>query len=400
MSFCYNKINVSVVGWLTMKYFFKQVTLFYIILGLMLAPFSTYAATKKPRKASTSSSIKHKASTKSKAGAKSKLSSKSLKKNVKSRVNVSKRTKVGYKLVSHKPSKISIKARKSFVVSQPLPMMNASGYDGSGPLMLGSSKALVINQETNEVIYAKNTDSPTPIASVTKLMTAMVVLDAKLDMDEVVMVTDEDIDYLKGTSSRLSLGTELTRGDLLHLALIASENRAASALASSFPGGRGKFIRQMNQKAASLGMVNSHFSDSTGLDSSNVSTAEDLAKMVNAAYQYQDIRNISTSASYDVYLPHRGHTTFNNTNGLVRNSDWEIGLSKTGYISEAGRCLVMQAKLAGQPVIIVLLDSDGKYTRIGDANRVRKWVEYNAGSDAVPAAPEQEDVPITLGQVY
>ena len=196
------------------------------------------------------------------------------------------------------------------------------------------------------------------------------------------------------------MGTELTRGDLLHLALIASENRAASALASSYPGGRGKFIRQMNQKAASLGMVNSHFSDSTGLDSSNVSTAEDLAKMVNAAYQYQDIRSISTSASYDVYLPHRGHTTFNNTNGLVRNSDWEIGLSKTGYISEAGRCLVMQAKLAGQPVIIVLLDSDGKFTRIGDANRVRKWVEYNANTDIVPAKPEQEEMPITVGQIY
>jgi len=383
-----------------MKYLFKHITLIYIVLGLALAPFSAYAANKKPRKASAVASVKHKASSKSKVSARTKVTSKSLKKGFKSRLGVSKRTKAGYKLVSHKPSKISVKARKSFVISQPLPIVNASGYDGSGPLMLGSSKALVVNQDTNEVIFAKNTDSPTPIASVTKLMTAMVVLDAKLDMDEVVTVTDEDIDYLKGTSSRLSLGTELTRGDLLNLALIASENRAASALASSYPGGRGKFIRQMNQKAASLGMVNSHFSDSTGLDSSNVSTAEDLAKMVNAAYQYPEIRTISTSASYDVYLPNRGHTTFNNTNGLVRNSDWEIGLSKTGYISEAGRCLVMQAKLAGQPVIIVLLDSDGKFTRIGDANRVRKWVEYNANTDVVPSNPDQQDMPITLGQVY
>jgi D-alanyl-D-alanine endopeptidase (penicillin-binding protein 7) len=250
--------------------------------------------------------------------------------------------------------------------------------DSTGILQLASSKALIVNQETGETVYAKSTNMPTPIASVTKLMTAMVMLDARLPMDEMLTISEGDVDMLKGTSSRLRLGTELTRAELLQLALMASENRAASALGRNYPGGLTSFIAAMNIKAIQLGMTNTHFVDPTGLNSENVSTAEDLVKMVRAAYQYPEIRQVSTSANMEV--PVRGlrnPANFVNTNILVRNSDWVIGLSKTGYINEAGRCLVMQAEIAGQPMIIVLLDSWGKYSRIGDAQRIRKWIESN-----------------------
>ena len=252
------------------------------------------------------------------------------------------------------------------------------GYDGFGMPHLASLKALIINQDTGETLYAKSTDTPTPIASVTKLMTAMVMLDAYLPMNEYLTITDADVDMLKGSSSRLRVGTELTRAELLHLALMSSENRAASALGRNYPGGIYAFVAAMNAKARSLGMMHSRFIDSTGLNSGNVSTAEDLVKMVNAAYQYPEIRHVSTTASqeFSVY-GYRNPVNFVNTNSLVRNdsSDWIIGLSKTGYISEAGRCLVMQAVIAGKPVIIVLLDSVGKLSRIADAQRIRKWLE-------------------------
>jgi serine-type D-Ala-D-Ala endopeptidase (penicillin-binding protein 7) len=253
---------------------------------------------------------------------------------------------------------------------------NAFQDDVGAVLQLASSKALIINQETGETLYAKSTDSPTPIASVTKLMTAMVMLDAQLPMDEVLTVSNADIDFLKGTSSRLRIGTQLTRAEMLQLALMSSENRAASVLGRNYPGGLQAFITAMNAKAMDLGMIHSRFADPTGLDSENISTAEDLVKMVRAAYQYPDIRRVTTTASQEVPINGlRRPVNFLNTNVLVRNSDWVIGLSKTGFINEAGRCLVMQAEIAGQPLIIVLLDSYGKYSRIGDANRIRKWIE-------------------------
>lgn len=249
-------------------------------------------------------------------------------------------------------------------------------YDGSGVLQLASSKALIMNQETGEILYAKSTDLPTPIASVTKLMTAMVILDAHLPMEEYIAVSQADVDMLKGTGSRLRVGTELTRAELLQLALMASENRAASALGRNYPGGLDAFIAAMNFKAAELGMTRTRFVDPTGLNSANVSTAEDLVKMVRAAYEYPEIRQVSTTVSHEVPVHGLRHpVNFVNTNVLVRKSDWVIGLSKTGYINEAGRCLVMQAEIAGQPLIIVLLDSWGKYSRIGDAQRIRKWIE-------------------------
>lgn len=280
-------------------------------------------------------------------------------------------------------SKAKIHVKKRYIIQSSFnrnaytPQARDDIYDGSTPLDLASAKAIVINQNTNEVVFAKNINEQTPIASLTKLMTAMVVLDAKLDLNDAVTISEMDVDYLKGTSSRLPVGTTLTRGDLLHLALIASENRAASALATSYPGGKAQFVRAMNAKVASLGLMHTRYHDSTGLDSSNVSTAADLVKIVEAAYHYSTIRSITTLPSYEVYLlNHDNATVFKNTNILVRNGEWDIGLSKTGYISEAGRCLVMQATVAGEPLIMVFLDSEGKYTRIGDANRVRKWMEY------------------------
>lgn len=247
----------------------------------------------------------------------------------------------------------------------------------NGRLRIESAKALVMDQETGEILYAKSTETTTPIASLTKLMTAMVVLDAQQSMDEPITISNHDVDTIKGTRSRLRVGTTLTRAEMLQLALMSSENRAASALGHAYPGGYEAFIRAMNAKAQALGMAHTHFVEATGLSSDNVSTAEDLARMVSAAYEYPEIRQVSTTPSYEVAVQGRRPTEFRNTNVLVRNGSWDIGLSKTGYISEAGRCLVMQAKIAGKPLIIVLLDSWGKNTRIGDANRIRRWLESN-----------------------
>jgi len=248
-------------------------------------------------------------------------------------------------------------------------------------LNLRSSSAMVVDQKTGRTLLAKNTDALMPIASITKLMTAMVVLDAELPLEEKISIGKEDMDSLKGTHSRLKVGTTLSRHLALQLALMSSENRAAAALARAYPGGFQAFVGAMNRKAASLGMAHTHFVDSTGLNSNNASTAQDLVKMVNAAYTYPLIREITTTASYDVAMrggPRR--VQFKNTNQLVRNKSWDIGVSKTGFINEAGHCLVMQANIANQPMVIVLLDSWGKLSRIGDAQRIKKWMESSRGA--------------------
>ncbi|MGH8620123.1 MAG: D-alanyl-D-alanine endopeptidase [Burkholderiales bacterium] len=247
--------------------------------------------------------------------------------------------------------------------------------DPTGVLALKSSAALVVDQHDGHTLYGKNTETVTPIASITKLMTAMVVLDRELPLDELVMVDAADIDTVKNTHSRLALGTQLTRADLLRLALMASENRAAAALGRAYPGGIHAFVAAMNHKAAELGMTRTRYADSTGLSNENVSSAQDLVRMVRAAYRYPLIREYTTLTEYWVEAANGRSLQFRNSNGLVKSSDWAIGLSKTGYISEAGRCLVMQAEIASRPVIIVLLDSWGKYTRIADANRIKKWME-------------------------
>jgi D-alanyl-D-alanine endopeptidase (penicillin-binding protein 7) len=240
-----------------------------------------------------------------------------------------------------------------------------------------SASVLVQDADTGEVVLTKNSDAIVPIASITKLMTAIVTLDRGVDLEESVMLSKEDGDRLKGTKSRLKPGVVLTRNELLMLALMASENRAAAALGRSYPEGREAFVAAMNQKAVELGMSDSRFVDPTGLSKGNVSSARDLVKLVNAAHGYELIREYSTRDRATVTALGR-KINFRNTNGLVRNSHWEIGLSKTGYISEAGRCLVMRVRLASKDLIVVLLDSWGKQSRIGDANRIRKWLETNA----------------------
>ena len=253
-------------------------------------------------------------------------------------------------------------------------------HDTPDALALRSSVAYVVDQNTGEPLFDKNSHAVVPIASISKLMTAMVVLDAKSPMTDQLEVTDEDRDYEKGTGSRLSVGSVLSREDMLHIALMASENRAAAALSRYYPGGRPAFLAAMNAKARQLGMTDTHFENPTGLTSQNVSSARDLVKMVNAAYQYPLIRRFSTDRSYEVYTGKRT-LAYNSTNALVRNPTWEIGLQKTGFINEAGECLVMQANIHGRPMVLVLLDSSGKYSRFADATRLRTWLD-NGGDQA------------------
>ena len=248
-----------------------------------------------------------------------------------------------------------------------------------GTPKLGSASVLVQDLSSGAVLYEKNPDAVVPIASITKLMTAMVVLDAKLDLHERLVVDQDDVDALKGTRSRLDLGTELAREEMLRLALMSSENRAASALARSYPGGREAFVSAMNRKAGALGLQDTRFFDSTGLNPANVSSARDLVRMVTAAARYPLIREFTTEKEWVVELSGRP-TRFRNTNSLVANPDWEIGVSKTGFINEAGKCLVMQAWLNRKPTIIVLLDSWGKLTRVADAMRIKRWVEHYAAN--------------------
>ena len=289
--------------------------------------------------------------------------------------------KVQAKSQSHVYKRAKVKSRARVVLAprprpRPEPVrFHTAVQESAGHPDLKSAAAFVVDQTGGRTLYAKNISAVQPIASITKLMTAMVVLDAKLDLNEQIAISEDDVDTLKHTSSRLQLGTVLSREDILKLALMASENRAASALGRSYPGGRPAFIAAMNQKAMDLGMYRTHFEDTTGLSRENVSSAEDLAKMVTAAYRYPVIQSYTTLTEYTVRSQSGRALAYRNSNGLIRSDDWQIDVSKTGYISEAGRCLVMQARIAATPVVIVLLDSWGKYTRMADANRIKKWVE-------------------------
>ena len=241
-------------------------------------------------------------------------------------------------------------------------------------LNLKSSVALVVDQDTSEVLFSKNDKAVLPIASLTKLMTGVIVREANLSMDELITVTQEDVDTEKGSSSRLRVGSVLSRGELLHLALMSSENRAAHALGRTYPGGLQAFTALMNAKANQLGMSNTRYVEPTGLSSANQSSAQDLVKLVDFAHRDALLRELTTSPGYQVEVGART-LQYNNTNRLVKNPTWDIGLQKTGYISEAGQCLVMQAQVAGRKLIMVFLDSAGKLSRLGDAERVRRWVE-------------------------
>jgi serine-type D-Ala-D-Ala endopeptidase (penicillin-binding protein 7) len=244
-------------------------------------------------------------------------------------------------------------------------------------LKLKSNSVLIIDQSDSSVLYSRHSDVPMPIASITKLMTALVVLDAKQPLDEPIQITDADRDQPKGGFSRLTVGTILTRGDLLHLALMSSENRAAHALGNNYPGGMPAMVAAMNAKAAELGMTSSHFVEPTGLSSQNVASPEDLSKLVIAASHIPSIREYSTDSHYAVKV-RRHMVEFHNTDNLVANPTWNIIVQKTGYITEAGKCLVMAAVIEGRSVVIVLLDSLGKYTRVADAKRIKSWMEASA----------------------
>jgi D-alanyl-D-alanine endopeptidase (penicillin-binding protein 7) len=243
--------------------------------------------------------------------------------------------------------------------------------DGPG---LRSNSALVLDVSHSSVLYSRNPDAPQPIASITKLMTSLVVADAGQPLDEVLEITKDDRSIGKGAYSRLAYGTKLTRGDLMHLALMSSENRAAHALGRNYPGGLPAFVRAMNKKAAALGMTRSHFVDPAGLSSDNVASPRDLARLVAAAAENPTIRAYSTDHAHAVKVG-RQMLEFRNTNTLVSNPTWNIIVQKTGYISEAGQCLVMQAVIEGRTVVMVLLNSFGKYTRVADARRIRRWME-------------------------
>lgn len=261
-----------------------------------------------------------------------------------------------------------------------------AGLHGTDDVLdLKSSVALVIDQDTHEVLFSKNDHAVLPIASLTKLMTGLLISEARLPNDELITITQDDVDTEKGSRSRLTVGTTLPRGELLHLALMSSENRAAHALGRTYPGGLATFVSIMNAKAKMLGMKDTRYVEPTGLSSRNQSSAQDLALLVNAAYADATVRSLSTSPEYQVEVGNRV-LQFNTTNRLVKSPDWEIGVQKTGYISEAGQCLVMQAKVAGRKLIMVFLDSAGKFSRIADAERVRRWVEATHASTGSPAA--------------
>lgn len=243
-------------------------------------------------------------------------------------------------------------------------------------LEVRSSSALVVDVKTGKTLYQKNATKVRPIASLTKLMTALVVLDAKQNLNQTITVDKNDLDRVKHTHSRIRMGTKVTRRDALHLALMSSENRMASALARHYPGGRSAFVRAMNNKARQLGMRNTHFYDSTGLSTRNVSTAQDLGKLAAAAYRQPLIRQFTQDENREMRFSAPAYSLmFNNTNPLVKNPDWDVRLSKTGFTDEAGRCLVMRAKPDSRELAIVLLNSVGKRTPIGDANRIRKWLK-------------------------
>jgi|SRR6266403_467128 len=244
-------------------------------------------------------------------------------------------------------------------------------------LKLKSSSVLIMDASDSSVLYSRHSDVPMPIASITKLMTALVVLDANQPLDEPIQITDADRDFPKGGVSRLTVGATLTRGDLMHLALMSSENRAAHALGNNYPGGMPAMVAAMNAKAAELGMASSHFVDPTGLSSQNVASPEDLTKLVIAASHNPSIREYSTDTHYAVKVRRR-MVEFRNTDNLVANPTWNIIVQKTGYLAEAGKCLVMAAVIEGRSVVIVLLDSLGKYTRVADAKRIKTWMEASA----------------------
>lgn len=272
--------------------------------------------------------------------------------------------------------KLSARLRCALLASLSLcaaPALAVLQLPGQSPAALRSSAVLILDPATQKVLFEKNADAVMPIASLTKLMTALVVVDAGQDMNEILTVTGDDVDRLKYSSSRLQVGTRLSRTSMLHIALMSSENRAAAALGRNYPGGKAGFVAAMNARARALGMRSTRFVEPTGLSSANVSSPEDLAKLVVAAQKRPLIRQYSTDQDHTIRQGRRT-TAYRTTNRLIAGGRWQIALQKTGYISEAGRCMVLHAKVKGRAVVMVFLDAQGKFSRAADANRVRSWL--------------------------
>ena len=386
----------------TLKHIFQLVGKIALIFSLFVAfsfPLSSAAKSNKPqaKKTVAAKSIKKSSKASSKASAKSKkagiktvaMSSRG-KANSKMIVRVrGKQVVINQRMLKDargRPlkGKALVAARRKAIMLASIPMIvvpaklsfgeMAGLHRAQDELDLKSGVALVVDQDTNEVLFSKNGNTVLPIASLTKLMTGVILSEARLPMNEQITITQDDVDTEKGSRSRLSVGTTLTRSEMLHLALMSSENRAANALGRTYPGGLPEFVRLMNAKAKLLGMNSTRYVEPTGLSSNNQSSAQDLAILVNAAYKDAALREYSTSPGAEVAVGTRT-LQYNTTNRLIKNPEWEIGLQKTGYISEAGQCLVMQTKIAGRKLIMVFLDSAGKFSRLGDAERVRRWVE-------------------------
>ena len=347
------------------------VFIFLLIVGLATPGVSVQAAASKATQ-KEASSVKKAGSSKSASSASASQKKASNKKKSSSRKVVNSRKSKPIKTVKRRSAAVYASGAAAGAV---MTVGDRAGLNRvRDELDLASNVALVVDQESSTVLFAKNSTAVLPIASLTKLMTALVVMEAGQAMDELLTVTTDDIDRIKGTGSRLHIGARLSREEMLHIALMSSENRAASALGRHYPGGLSAFVAAMNRKAAELGMTDSHFVEPTGLSSENVASARDLVKLVMAAYDYPLLRKYSTGDEAAV-IPGRHTLKYRNSNRLVGNPDWEIGLQKTGYIAEAGRCLVMQTVIEGRPVVMIFLDSKGKLSRLGDAGRIRKWLE-------------------------
>ncbi len=366
----------------------RKITLAFA-LTLAFHPASLLAKPAHSAKAPSSKAAHAKATTTHKTASSSKAKSNSkVALNKAASVKVSSKNGQKHLAQKHEKSK-KIAQSKKFTVAQRAPRIVPAAhstlsysYENSardaftenGMPQVQSSSYLVVDQETGRTILERHPNIVLPIASITKLMTAMVLLDARQPLSDTLTISEDDVDMLKGSSSRVPVGASMTREDALRLALMSSENRAASLLARYYPGGKSAFVKAMNIKTQMLGAMDTTFYDSTGLNPSNVSTAYDLMKIVSAASHYPLIREFTTTNEYAMHFGSRT-VQFHNTNGLVNSPDWEIGVSKTGYISEAGRCLVMQTWVQGRSLIMVLLDSNGKYTRTADAIRIKQWLE-------------------------
>ncbi|TCS36965.1 murein-DD-endopeptidase [Paucimonas lemoignei] len=352
-----------------------------LLLLLHVFCFSSHASAKAPAKpdASSSSSLKHKQrAIKKKATPNKRVTkAKPTKRQLAARSSPRKSAQRAKRVRRNSVEAVARAASgKKYVLSQnsqSLAAAKGSLLDSEASIPLTASSALVFDATTSHVLYEKNATEVVPIASITKLMTALVVLDEQQPLDEVLTVTSDDIDRIKHTSSRLAVGSKLTRANMLHIALMSSENRAASALGRHYPGGLKNFVAAMNAKAQSLGMADTHYVEPTGLSSSNVSSARDLAKLVLEAQKYPLIQQYSTNREFEVEPG--GHSLqYRNSNRLIANPQWEIVLQKTGYISEAGRCMVMYTVIEERELIMVILNARGKFARAADASHIRHWL--------------------------